>query len=37
MIGDPHALETLRTIETTSDDVREQSYARTAIQRIEKS
>ena len=35
MIGNPLALETLRTIETTSDDVREQSYARTAIQRIE--
>lgn len=35
MIGNPLALETLRTIETTSDDVREQSFARTAIQRIE--
>ena len=35
MIGDPLALETLRAIESSTEDTREQSYARTAIQRIE--
>ena len=34
MIGNPLALETLRAIESATADTREQSYARTAIQRL---